>query len=141
MVRHDAAEPIQRLSIATLGVIDEIDKISAKFASRRELYDVFGDLGIVEEVLAESVLTLGTLDHDAPYSARVALARCKVVSKDFATELKHLDDMGGRPSDPKITDQLNHIRRVATTFKSVVLLFRDIANKSVLSARLYEYRI
>lgn len=127
------------LTIGVLGLVDNVARLIKAYdtpSAREYLDDVLGELSILRNVLAESMLMIEDLHSDAPYSAHIALERCQHMWNDMEHLVSRLRLDGSKMSKLKMSVRIisheDQVRRVCTSFKSAVLLFRDIATEYAL---------
>ena len=127
-------DPIS-VSIGTLGLIESLNKTVGRYqdilrpkSGDASSEEVFGEIMILLWVLAESKMLTDEL-VDQPASLIIALQRCQ----DSSAQLeKQLHKMSKRSMALQAMSTHITLRETFTTFKSAVILFRDIATKSVL---------
>jgi hypothetical protein len=126
-----------------VSAVSAVDKLSElmRFLDQNfqgsEYASVFGELEILQAILSESALLLHSSHSTVPKSALVALKRCisiEVSLLDIAKKLG-LEER----ADSKATSRLKFrqlavfsaekLRTTMDTFKSSILLFRDIATE------------
>jgi hypothetical protein len=129
------------LPIAVLGLVESLAKLIKAYdtpSARAYLDDILGELMILRNVLAESMLMMEDLHSDAPSSAHIALERCQSMEKDMEYMMSRLYLDGSKVSKLKMSVRLvsheDRLRCVCTSFKSAVLLFRDIATEYALDS-------
>ena len=126
------------LSVGALGLVEGLAKLIKAYDTpdaRVYLDDILGELMILQNVLAESMLMIEDLHSDSPYSALIALGRCQQLQIEMEHLLSRLRPDGSRTSKLKMSVRLvsqeDKLKRVCTSFKSAILLFRDIATEYV----------
>lgn len=131
-------EPLS-LSFGVLGLVENVARLIKAYdtpSAREYLDDVLGELSILQNVLAESMLMIEDLHSDAPSSAHIALERCQHMWNDMEHLVSRLRLDGSKMSKLKTSMRIisheDQVRRVCTSFKSAVLLFRDIATEYAL---------
>ena len=88
--------------------------------------DLFGEMMIVQKIMAESVLMTQDLLGKPPESAVEALARCAKLQEKMATSLEKRAAISNRFHVRVGEDRLAYI---CSSYKSAVLLFQDIITK------------
>lgn len=124
------------LAVSALGVVEGIAKLVGRYdikETSKYLEDLFGELIILQNLIAESVLMMEELRDPPRYSAVMAIERCERLQRELESSLKYL-----RPDNNKRSIVVTHLRftsrevqlkRVCESFKSAVLLVRDIATE------------
>lgn len=123
-------------TVATLGLVENLGKLIKLYDNQLvidHLDDVLGELLILQSVLAESMVMMGDFLREPPASAQIALGRCQRLEIDLEQILSRLNSDGSKLSRMKRSIRLmgleEKLRRVCDSFKSAVLLFRDIATE------------
>ena len=126
------------LSVGALGLVEGLAKLIKAYDTpdaRVFLDDILGELTILQNVLVESMLMVEDLRSNSPHSALIALARCQQLRSEMEHLLSRLRPDGSRFSKLKmrvrLVSQEDKLKRVSTSFKSAILLFRDIATEYV----------
>ena len=129
-------DPIS-VSIGTLGLIESLNKIVGRYqdilrpkSGGASSEEVFGEIMILLWVLAESKMLTDEL-VDQPASLIIALQRCQDSSAQLEKQLHKMSKRSPRAMALQAMSTNITLRETFTTFKSAVILFRDIATKSV----------
>lgn len=129
------------VTLGALGLVESLAKLIKIYdtpSARHYLDDILGELMILQNVLAESVLMMEDFLSEPPASALVALNRCQELERSLEQLLARsgLDDnaklkmtRGKMARGIRILTYEDKLRRACNAFKSAVLLFRDIATE------------
>ena len=127
------------LLVGALGLVESLAKMIKAYDTpdaKEYLDGILGELMILRNVLAESMLMIEDLHSDSPYSALIALERCQHLQIEMESLMSRFHFDGSRWSRAKMGLRLvfheERLRRVCTSFKSAILLFRDIATEYML---------
>lgn len=121
------------ISVGALAIVEGIAKLTNTFdinGTSKHLENLLGELTILQHVMAESVLMMEDLRSPPRYSAVIALARCEVLQHELEHSLQFLGLAGTKKSRVathlRFTSREDRVNRVCESFKSAVLLVRDI---------------
>jgi hypothetical protein len=125
------------VALGTLGLIESLEKILRIYQDRlgngsgdAAFSEIFGELSILQNVLAESKLLTDEL-FDQPMSLIIALTRCQKLGVQLEDQFR----LSTRQSKMKVplhsTKLQEPLRRTFKAFKSAVILFRDIGTELV----------
>ena len=123
----------------TVGIISLIDSLNSIIQRYRYLsgvgshnvahHDIFGELSILLNVLAESKTLTDEL-FTKPLSLRTALERCRQLDKQLVEHLKRMSHGKGKMTQAIMFASFRApLVETVTAFRSAVILFRDIATK------------
>ena len=129
------ADPMS-VAVGALGIVEGISKLTNAFDGRgtsKYLESSLGELTILQHVMAESVLMMESLRSPPRYSAVIALARCEELQHELERSLEYLGLTGTKKSKVathiRFASKEDRVNRVCESFKSAVLLVRDIVTE------------
>jgi hypothetical protein len=121
------------ITIGALGLVENLERLIKLYRyNLKGLDDVFGELLILQSVLVESKVMIDEL-LSLPPSLVIAVKRCQELERQITTLLHFTgldgETMGKLKRATRLASSEDDLRKIVTTFKSSVLLLRDIATK------------
>ena len=124
------------VAVSALGIVEGIARLTNTFDIRgtsKHLEHMLRELTILQHVMAESVLMMEDLRSPPRYSVVMALARCEELQHELERTLQLLGLDGTKRSSVTthilFTGREDRVNRVCESFKSAVLLVRDIVTE------------
>ena len=133
---------VTSLVAGALGLVENLNKLITFLAVHdqggrvRHIDPVLGELKILQSILAESVLMIQDQTSEPRASALDALARCEILQKELSAVLRHIGLDDARKITRIVADRRLYVAeqrlpRICGSFKSAILMLRDITTESV----------